>query len=246
MGTIIIQENIKANGGVVLKRFLSWTLGIIACFGLLFMLFFLSFHFCLNDDGWFKTELYRLDTARKSGHRLTELTDALDTAQTRLSGNTDASGDLSSRELSMLDAVAKPVSVARIAFFISAGVCALFFLTVPFALRREWILVFSRSCIISAGVFIIPATALMVAIGTSFSWLTAWARYLFALPAKLSSDSLLGALFSDNLLYDLISRALKIGLVLTLILLAAAIAFLVIRAKRRRSAVLASGKKQTR
>ena len=227
-----------------MKRFLSWTLGIIACFGLVFMLFFLSFHYCLNDDNWFKTELYRLDTARKSGHKLTELTDALGTAQARLSGNADKSGDLSSRELAMLDTVAKPLSAARIAFFAAAGMCVLFFLTVPFALRREWTLVFSRCGVITTSVFIVPAVSLLIAIGTSFDWLTAWARYLFALPAKLSSDSLLGALFSDNLLYDLTSRALKIGLVLTLILLAASIAFLVVRAGRRRSAVLASSKKQ--
>lgn len=214
-----------------MKRFLSWLLGIIACFGLVFILIFASFHLCLNDDKWFQTEVYRLDAARKSGHKVTELMSALEIAQARLSGDKDASGEFTSRELRALDAVAEPIGVLRLAFFISLGVCFIFLITVPFAMKRKSLLIISRSYVISASICLLPVVFLTAAVGTSFDWAAAWGKYIFSLP-KLSSDSLLGALFSDNLLYDLTMRAFKIGLILMLVLMAAAITYLVIRSRR--------------
>ena len=222
-----------------MKRFSAWMLSLLSCFGLIFILLFSSFHLSLNDDEWFKTEFYRLDTSRKSGYYNSELLEALESARARLAGNREVSSPFSGRELARLDVIEWWIRILRIVFIASIVLCVLFFTVIPLTMRHEWLSLFSRSYTIASGIWFIPLVALMIAMGASFSRLTGFIRVCLKLNgSSLGSNSLLGWVFSDTLLYDLTARSLRIGITLAALLLIFAIIYLIIRAHRQRSPML--------
>ncbi len=216
-----------------MKRFFSWTLGITACLGLVFIVLFSSLYLCLNDDEWFKTELYRLDTARKTGYYNSQLYEALDSAREKIFDPASDSDIFNDSETNTLLEISAAFRGLRIVFIVSLLLLVLSLATILPAMRYEALTIFCVSYIAACGVWLLPISAFLTAMGVSFRSLMSFLSSLMGIDTSHHSEGILSALFSDTLLFDLLERGLTIGLIITGALLVASIVYTVVKTRRR-------------
>lgn len=216
-----------------MKRFFSWTLGITACLSLVFIVLFSSLYLCLNDDEWFKTELYRLDTARKTGYYNSQLYEALDSARGIMFNSEFDSDIFNDSETNTLLEINAAFGGLRIIFIVSLLLLVLSLATILPAMRYEALAIFCGSYITACSIWLLPLSAFLTAMGANFSGLMSFLGSLIGIDASYYSEGILSALFSDTLLFDLLERGLTFGLIITGGLLVVSIVYTVVKTRRR-------------
>ncbi|MEL7609745.1 MAG: TIGR01906 family membrane protein [Bacillota bacterium] len=230
-----------------MKRGFSYAISTIA--GLLFIvsLLFTTLQICINDQNWFFLEYTKLDTARKMDMTTSDITASLkqlvdymegreDSIQIRVDVNGRERKMFNDREIKHMKDVKALYQGWRLVRNVALPASALLFLLSASIMRRDALKVLSKGFLVACSIFtaIIAALGAWVAVDFNSFWI-AFHRMFFDNDLwQLDPDtSRMIRMCPEQLFYDIVLRFGGWFVLSILVLVAACVAYLVIRKRRR-------------